>query len=963
MTSRTVRVFLSSTFRDFGEERDLLVRRVFPALRARLKDRFVELVDVDLRWGITAEQAERGEVLPICLAEIDRSRPYFIGLLGERYGWVPPKETYPQYLVRQHRWLKAHQGGKSVTELEILHVVLNDSEMAGRARFYIRSSAYAKKKGKAYLPQDAEERRRQQALKKRVADSGFPIIRYATPKDLAKRLERDLWKILDELFPADQVPDAFERERLRHEAYAAPRRRSYLGGERYTKTLTTLLKSEQRILITGQSGGGKSALLAKALVGFRRKHPRIPLFEHYLAASADAAEAVALVRRLIEFIKRQTDSTEAIAADPEDLFESLPTWLGIANAWGQKQRTRFVFVLDALNNLTTHRDLRWLPTFLPERVQVVISCLEGEVKEALETKGLWQSIAIEPLTAEGQVQLLRRYLHRYNKTLPEDLAQKALSHPLANNPLWLKTLAEELRLFGSHEELATRLETLLGAPQGKSPNEPATVDDLFEHVLTRIEADHGKALVRSVMTAIWASRAGLTEKEIVYSPKRPGITNLKTTEWAQIHSSLHEALLEVGGKIIFAHEFMYIAVRDRYLPTDAKRRASHRRLALWFHRYSHNPRRAEEETWQLSAARDYLSLRRILTQAEIFLHLWTRSPNELLMYWKDSFPRSMLPAAYEKSYRDWMVSISPSRRNNLTIALADALWEHGFYCRFGAELQSAACIAAARIFGARSVQLARLYIKSAFYLHHLADPLSLRLAKKAVSLLENKGLSHDLIEAYAALAVTTHGGGRAWEAKEVSERGLRLLECMPDSLSKHHLRHTVLMGWFNPVYPEEALPIFESLVKKEEQIFGKEDRRTIESIDLQVGCLIALERWVEAHNLGMSLYLRCYRAFGEDHVQTGFAAGKYGIACLKIGDLTSAEWGLRTATRILSLAFPDKHQSRHVFLSPLADTYAHMGRKLDADSVHSEIAKELLGVLFYESPARGLFYESPAKSD
>jgi hypothetical protein len=42
------------------------VRQVFPALRARLKDRFVELVDMDLCWGITVEQAERGEVLPIC---------------------------------------------------------------------------------------------------------------------------------------------------------------------------------------------------------------------------------------------------------------------------------------------------------------------------------------------------------------------------------------------------------------------------------------------------------------------------------------------------------------------------------------------------------------------------------------------------------------------------------------------------------------------------------------------------------------------------------------------------------------------------------------------------------------------------------------------------------------------------------------------------------------------------------
>lgn len=94
LASRTVRIFLSSTVRDFGEGCDLLVRKVFPGLRARLRERFVEFVDVDLRLVITVEQAERGEVLPVCLAEIDRARPYFVGMLGERYGWIPPRDVY-----------------------------------------------------------------------------------------------------------------------------------------------------------------------------------------------------------------------------------------------------------------------------------------------------------------------------------------------------------------------------------------------------------------------------------------------------------------------------------------------------------------------------------------------------------------------------------------------------------------------------------------------------------------------------------------------------------------------------------------------------------------------------------------------------------------------------------------------------------------------------------------------------
>src|SRR5712671_6427948 len=120
---RSVRVFVSSTFRDMHAERDHLVKVVFPALRDRLEAHRVHLIDIDLRWGVTREQAENDQVLDLCLRQIDDCRPFFIGILGERYGWVQ------------------HHTGKSVTELEILHGVLNDAEMRGRAFFYFRDPA------------------------------------------------------------------------------------------------------------------------------------------------------------------------------------------------------------------------------------------------------------------------------------------------------------------------------------------------------------------------------------------------------------------------------------------------------------------------------------------------------------------------------------------------------------------------------------------------------------------------------------------------------------------------------------------------------------------------------------------------------------------------------------------------------------------------------------------------------
>ena len=104
---RVVRVFVSSTFRDMGEDRNELMSYAWPALRKLCRDRAAEFVEVDLRWGVTEEQAQRKEVVRHCLAEIKRCRPYFIGLLGERYGWVPGPEAYSEALLKEEDWLKA----------------------------------------------------------------------------------------------------------------------------------------------------------------------------------------------------------------------------------------------------------------------------------------------------------------------------------------------------------------------------------------------------------------------------------------------------------------------------------------------------------------------------------------------------------------------------------------------------------------------------------------------------------------------------------------------------------------------------------------------------------------------------------------------------------------------------------------------------------------------------------------
>src|ERR1039458_5945880 len=140
--NRRIRIFVSSTFRDMMGERDELMTQTWPELRRFCRERQVELVEGDLRWGIAEEQSTRKENLKLCLDEIRSCRPFFIGLLGERYGWAPGPDAYTADLQEEQPWLRG-LAGKSVTELEILQGVLNNPEMAGRSFFYFRDPAYA----------------------------------------------------------------------------------------------------------------------------------------------------------------------------------------------------------------------------------------------------------------------------------------------------------------------------------------------------------------------------------------------------------------------------------------------------------------------------------------------------------------------------------------------------------------------------------------------------------------------------------------------------------------------------------------------------------------------------------------------------------------------------------------------------------------------------------------------------
>ena len=320
LKSPQVRVFVSSTFKDMQAEREELMAIAWPGLRSWCRERGVEIVEVDLRWGISEEQSTRKNTLKRCLDEIQACRPFFIGLLGERYGWVPDHDAFAADLKEQYSWLKGLQG-KSVTELEILHGVLNNPDMAGRAFFYFRDPAYAQTRGADFLPENDASASNQTALKTLIratcAERQIPLREpYSDPRALASLVLEDLKGAITAQFPLKDVSDRLDREARDHEAFAEIHRRTYIARSEDFETLDSHAESvASPLVLLGDSGSGKSALLANWVDRWRSQHPADFVFEHYIGSTPDSSEHWNLLMRIIGEIKRWS-------GDPDELPRS-----------------------------------------------------------------------------------------------------------------------------------------------------------------------------------------------------------------------------------------------------------------------------------------------------------------------------------------------------------------------------------------------------------------------------------------------------------------------------------------------------------------------------------------------------------------------------------------------------------------------------------------------------------------
>jgi WD40 repeat protein len=618
-TWKTVRVFISSTFRDMHAERDHLVIVVFPEFRERVEQLGLEFFDVDLRWGVPTKdnKGETANSWEYCRQWIDRVEPFFVCILGQRYGWVPEPEQLKSREDRQRQ----QDEQRSITDMEVRHAVLS-TERKRRSYFYLRATE-APATASEYVDPPALLDKLEQ-LKQEVRACGRPVRDYPCQwtgsgftglEEFGRRVLDDLWSgvLRDERYvskevwrqvlkadpdrdpcytdesqpvPADlakelvqlakpKPKDPLDAEREQMEAFAQARLRWFQGRTKELKQLTDFINSTDEqtphlAAVVAVPGQGKSALLAKLHELLKSSSQFV--ITHFVGATEHSASAHALIQRLLDELDRSginwPDEHPKEGDEPKRDFNSL--CLRLAQRLGDYAgERRIVILLDALNQLSDGHDLHWLPTRLGPGVRVIVSSIEdASTKPNCPEQRVFQAFAyrktellripLGPLTEADVRTIVVAYLKEYCHELDREHLDTLCAITQARNPLYLQVMLNELRTLGGNDLNKLVPELIASMPR----NHPDIVS-LFQWVLRRMEDGFGTEAVRWWCLYLAHGRVGMASHELADLLARKLGADAAATA-LRIERGLRRYLLRRSETLDFFHGQLKQAVMDHF---------------------------------------------------------------------------------------------------------------------------------------------------------------------------------------------------------------------------------------------------------------------------------------------------------------------------------------------------------------------------------------------------------------
>lgn len=555
--SREVRVFLSSTFADMQAERDYLVKKIFPAVRSEFRRRNVDLTVLDLRWGITEEESKSGKVIEICMDEISRTRPFFIGLIGGRYGWVPTaaESNFDERLY--NRFPHVREGlaqGKSITEMEMLYGVLDYPEQT-YSHFFIRPlrsvpKKFLDKKGSA----NAEKREKlKAAVRKAAAEGKCSVADYTSLKQLGKMVTEALMTTLDTLYPAEEEMSRMDLIMSNHDAAVARLRKTYVP--RTTSVNESLIDDDEKVIILeAPAGAGKSTFVANY---WRKGLTTSPKCKEYIAVHTmignEINSAEMCRRALVYELCRNFSELETPDLNIPD--EQKVNVASILKKFSEEYNVRLLWILDGVDKLRnkTDRNLLWLNDILDEERKVLLLGSDAEQFDDFTSgRDDYSHNDLVPLSESQKMSLTAAYLRNFAKGLTVSQRAAIANDRKLGNPGVLRIFLNELLQYGVYEQLDDFMAGYLDAPD---------MESFLNVVLKRVEGDFGPKVISDFLNILRLSFYGMQEEDVI------DFLKIKPVEWAAVFNALEEFVEISGGRMRLKPGIFTDAAVKRY-PLD-----------------------------------------------------------------------------------------------------------------------------------------------------------------------------------------------------------------------------------------------------------------------------------------------------------------------------------------------------------------------------------------------------------